>query len=61
MAMMKPLDVPALGLTDVEAEVAFEKLQAKLIPLWKSIRGINRTEQEAQTIVIVPSQTVEFD
>jgi len=61
MAMMKPLDVPALGLSDDEAEVAFEKLQAKLIPLWKSIRGIDRNEQEPQTIVVVPSQTVEFD
>ncbi len=34
MAMMKPLDVPPLGLSEKEAEIQFEKLQAKLIPLW---------------------------
>ena len=61
MAMMHPLEVPPLGLTDKEAEVQFEKLQAKLIPLWQSISGLNPEEQGEQTVVIVPSQSIEFD
>ena len=61
MAQMNPLEVPALGLTESEAEVRFEKLQAKLIPLWQSISNLDRSRQEEQTIVVVPSQTVEFD
>jgi hypothetical protein len=61
MAMMKPLDVAPLGLTDAEAEVQFEKLQAKLIPLWKSIGGLDPNQQAEQTVVIVPSQSIEFD
>ena len=61
MAMMDPLDAAPLGLTDAEVEVQFEKLQAKLIPLWKSIGGIDPGEQGEQTVVIVPSQSIEFD
>src|SRR5437870_10541347 len=34
----------------------FDALQAKLVPLWKSIRGMN---QDPQTIVIVPSINVD--
>ena len=34
----------------------FEALQAKLVPLWTSIRSLN---QDAQTIVIVPSMNVD--
>lgn len=61
MAMMKPLDVPPLGISEREAEIRFEKLQAKLIPLWESIRGLDPEEQGEQTVVIVPSQSIEFD
>ena len=61
MGMMEPLDVPPLGLTEEEAEVRFEKLQAKLIPLWKSISGIDPKDQDEQTVVIVASQSIEFD
>jgi hypothetical protein len=61
MAMMNPLDVAPLGLTAAEAEVQFEKLQAKLIPLWQSIRGLDPEEQGEQTVVIVPSQSIDFD
>lgn len=61
MALMPPLEIPPLGLTNEEAEVQFEKLQVKLIPLWESIRNIDPTEQEEQTVVIVPSQTIDFD
>ncbi len=58
MAMTKPLEVAKLDLSEEEAEVRFEKLQAKLIPLWKSISGFDQGEQ---TIVVVPSQSIEFD
>jgi len=34
----------------------FDALQAKLVPLWQSIRSMN---QDAQTIVIVPSMNVD--
>ena len=36
----------------------FESLQSKLVPLWASIRAINRSEQ---TIVVVPSLSLEAD
>ena len=58
MAMMKPLEIVELGLSDKEAEERFEKLQARLIPLWKSISELGDGEQ---TIVVVPSQSIEFD
>ena len=61
MALMNPLDVPPLGISEKEAEIQFEKLQAKLIPLWKSISGLDPKEQGEQTVVIVPSQSIEFD
>ena len=34
----------------------FDALQAKLVPLWQSIRSMS---QDAQTIVIVPSMNVD--
>ena len=59
--MMDPLEIPPLGLTEEQAELEFEKLQAKLIPLWKSISALDHSEQGEQTIVVVPSQSIEFD
>jgi hypothetical protein len=44
------------GLSEVEAESRFEKLQQKLIPLWESIEQLN---QDDQTIVVVPSISVD--
>jgi len=61
MALMDPLPVPPLGISDREAEIRFEKLQAKLIPLWRSISGLDPAEQGEQTVVVVPSQSIEFD
>ena len=46
MAMMKPLDVPALGLSDEEAEVEFEKLQA--------------VEQVSAVALRIPGSCLEF-
>jgi hypothetical protein len=61
MAMMKPIEMPPLGLSDVQAELEFEKLQSKLIPLWHSIGNLDPREQEEHTVVIVPSQSIDFD
>jgi hypothetical protein len=39
-------------------QARFEVLQKKLIPLWKSIRSLN---QDEQTIVVVPSISIDVD
>ena len=48
--------VPTLGLTLDEIAVRYAALQAKLVPLWKSIATLNR---DPQTIVVVPSITLD--
>jgi len=58
LAMMKPLEVPALQISEEEAEVRFEKLQAKLISQWQSMDAFSLAER---TTVVVPSQTIEFE
>src|SRR5438034_2503185 len=57
-AMNHDLPLPELGLTPQEAETQFNELQRKLVPLWKSIQSFN---QDEQTIVVVPSMTLEFE
>jgi hypothetical protein len=47
---------PTLGLTPNEIAVRYAALQAKLVPLWKSIASLNR---DPQTIVVVPSITLD--
>lgn len=42
---------------DVHDQAAYDALQAKLVPLWKSIETLNSDEQ---TIVVVPSAEVDF-
>lgn len=56
--MTNDLPTPELGLTPAEAESQFDELQRKLVPLWKSIQSFNRDEQ---TIVVVPSLTIDFE
>jgi hypothetical protein len=46
-----------MDLTDREAAERFERLQRKLVPLWKSISCFNNDEQ---TIVVVPSLNVDL-
>jgi hypothetical protein len=58
MALMPPLDIPPLGIPEREARTRFAALQRKLVPLWEHIRRFNESEQ---TIVVVPSQSIEFD
>jgi len=45
-----------LGLSDAEVQARFDALQARLVPLWQSIEHFN---QDAQTIVVVPSLSVD--
>jgi hypothetical protein len=40
------------GLSEAEANAEFDRLQAKLLPLWKSMRAMTHDEQ---TIVVIPS------
>lgn len=51
------LSGPHLGISAADAAARFERLQAKLVPLWTSIRALN---QDAQTIVVVPSISVDI-
>jgi hypothetical protein len=52
MSAHDQLPIPDLGLTGAEADTRFAQLQAKLVPLWKSLRAFN---QDEQTIVLVTS------
>ncbi|HXI74555.1 MAG TPA: peptide ligase PGM1-related protein [Pyrinomonadaceae bacterium] len=45
-------------MTSAEAEIEFDRLQKKLVPLWQSIQTFN---QDEQTIVVVPSLTIDFE
>ena len=58
MGMTPPLEIQPLRIPEDEAQRRFEALQKKLVPLWKHICRFNDREQ---TIVVVPSQTIEFD
>jgi len=53
-------DLPSydLGIGEPEAQNRFESLQKKLVPLWKSIDHIS---QDPQTIVIVPSISIDVN
>jgi hypothetical protein len=46
----------SLGLSEADANARFDELQAKLVPLWTSIRTMT---QDTQTIVVVPSINVD--
>jgi hypothetical protein len=58
MSDQDDLPLPQLGLSEAEAASRFEGLQRKLVPLWQSIRELN---QDEQTIVVIPSQSLEFE
>src|SRR5437870_5768270 len=45
------------GISAEEAATQFDRLQQKLVPLWRSIESFN---QDEQTIVVVPSMTVDM-
>ncbi len=52
----KTRPVPTLGLSPEETTARYAALQAKLVPLWKSIATLSR---DPQTIVVVPSMTLD--
>ncbi len=52
------LGAAGLGLSDAELQARFDRLQEKLVPLWKSIQTMS---QDPQTIVVVPSMSLEAD
>ena len=54
--MNTDLPLPELGMTAEEATARFDELQRKLVPLWKSIQSFN---QDEQTIVVVPSMSID--
>ena len=56
--MSHDLPAPDLGLSPQDAGAQFDQLQAKLVPLWKSIESFN---QDEQTIVIVPSMNIDSE
>jgi hypothetical protein len=48
---------PPPRLSDADAQRRFDALQRKLVPLWRSIQNFN---QDPQTIVVVPSMTLDM-
>src|SRR5581483_3890580 len=52
---MEPSEAPAV-LSPPHAQARFEVLQEKLVPLWRSIEVMN---QDPQTIVVIPSLTLD--
>jgi hypothetical protein len=56
--MEHELPLHALGLTPEEAQAHFDRLQQKLPTLWKSIQTMTDDEQ---TIVVVPSMSIDSD
>src|SRR5512140_1247420 len=52
------LTIPDLGLSTVAANTKFDALQAKLVELWKFIQSMN---QDEQSIVVVPSMSIDSD
>ncbi|MBA2564925.1 MAG: hypothetical protein H0V09_05830 [Gemmatimonadetes bacterium] len=55
--MTGTLPHPPLDLAPEEAAARFDRLQQRLVPLWASIRSLT---QDEQTIVVVPSMSVEI-
>lgn len=58
MSKIAYLPVPDLGIPVAEAARRFSQLQEKLVPMWPSMQTMT---SEERTIVVVPSQTAEFD
>ncbi|MEM6788254.1 MAG: peptide ligase PGM1-related protein [Myxococcota bacterium] len=56
--MSLALPSPTLPLSAAEVQARFDALQARLVPLWRAIESLE--DDGAQTIVVVPSLTVEY-
>jgi hypothetical protein len=57
--MSDDLPLPPLELDDAARQARFDALQRGLVPLWSAIESMD-DEDERQTIVVVPSLTVEY-
>jgi hypothetical protein len=57
--MSDELPLPRLELDADERQRRFDALQERLVPLWEAIESMD-DEDERQTIVVVPSLTVEY-
>jgi len=53
------LATPHIELSESEIRSRFAELQTRLVPLWESISSLE--DRAEQTVVVVPSITVEFD
>ena len=53
---MDTMEAGGTVLPPTEAQARFERLQERLVPLWRSIQAMN---QDPQTIVVVPSITLD--
>lgn len=58
MSKIAYLPVPKLGISGAEAAKRFDQLQEKLVPMWPSMQTMT---SEERTIVVIPSQTTDFD
>ncbi len=56
--MSLELPTPAIGLSPEALQTRFDALQDRLIPLWRAIESLD--DDGAQTIVVVPSLTVDY-
>ena len=56
--MTADLERPSLGISEEQKQSRFEELQENLLPLWRSIETLSRHQQ---TIVVVPSLTVDYE
>ncbi len=57
--MSLQLHTPTIDLPDAEIQARFDQLQTKLVSLWQLIESLE--DHGEQTIVVVPSLTVDFD
>ncbi|MCA9626572.1 MAG: hypothetical protein KC766_02845 [Myxococcales bacterium] len=57
--MSLELQTPKIDLPEPEIQARFDRLQAKLVSLWQLIESLE--DHGEQTIVVVPSLTVDFD
>jgi hypothetical protein len=55
--MSGELEIPPMDLPEEALQERFDRLKQKLLPLWRSIEKLN---QDEQTIVVVPSLTVQI-